>query len=112
GVRSIGELEYACRENRLLSLKGFGGKMQKKVLDSIEFIKTTQGRRHWVDAQKIYKEILDALKNVVGQENKIEGVGAFRRRAEVIENLDFLIEMRPGEDELKLKQKVQKSVTK
>jgi DNA polymerase (family 10) len=29
-IKSIGELEYACKENRLVELKGFGEKTQKK----------------------------------------------------------------------------------
>ncbi len=33
---SVGELAYACRENRLLNLKGFGEKAQANVLKSIE----------------------------------------------------------------------------
>ena len=30
GVTSLGELEYACRENRLLELPGFGAATQQK----------------------------------------------------------------------------------
>ena len=32
GVDTVGELEYACQENRLLSLEGFGLKTQEKVI--------------------------------------------------------------------------------
>ncbi len=35
GIESLGELEYACRENRLVSLSGFGPKTQEKVLGEI-----------------------------------------------------------------------------
>ena len=37
GVTSLGELEYACTENRLSSLKGFGEKTQTKVLEGVRF---------------------------------------------------------------------------
>src|SRR5262245_44086313 len=32
GIKSVGELEYACNENRLLKLKGFGEKSQARIL--------------------------------------------------------------------------------
>ena len=37
GLLSIGELEYACRENRLVELPGFGVKTQAKLIDAIHF---------------------------------------------------------------------------
>src|SRR5436309_12450889 len=35
GVSTVGELEYACKENRLLKLDGFGEKSQEKILKGI-----------------------------------------------------------------------------
>ena len=32
GIKSIGELEYACHENRLITLPGFGKKSQENIL--------------------------------------------------------------------------------
>src|SRR5256885_4239880 len=43
GVESIGELLYACEENRLLMYKGFGAKTQDTVRESIEFYQRSQG---------------------------------------------------------------------
>ena len=37
GVSSLGELEYACLENRLVTLPGFGPKTQEKVLSGVRF---------------------------------------------------------------------------
>jgi DNA polymerase (family 10) len=39
GVQSLGELEYACMENRLAQLPGFGAKTQAKILGAITFLK-------------------------------------------------------------------------
>jgi DNA polymerase (family X) len=39
GISSIGELEYACKENRLALLKGFGEATQEKILKEIERFK-------------------------------------------------------------------------
>ena len=38
-VTSVGELEYACRENRLRDLEGFGEKSQQNILAAIELRK-------------------------------------------------------------------------
>lgn len=43
-ISSLGELEYACRENRLLALEGFGVKTQENILKGIEHVKRFQGR--------------------------------------------------------------------
>jgi DNA polymerase (family 10) len=43
-TKTIGELEYACSENRLVELEGFGQKTQEKILQGIQQIKKYQGR--------------------------------------------------------------------
>jgi DNA polymerase (family 10) len=45
GIETLGELEYACRENRLAELKGFGTRTQAKLLEGIESIKRFRERR-------------------------------------------------------------------
>ena len=42
GIESIGELLYACQENRLLKLKGFGQKLQDEVIANIQFLTANQ----------------------------------------------------------------------
>lgn len=44
GIGSISELEYACNENRLVQLKGFGDKTQAKYLASIAELRDNAGR--------------------------------------------------------------------
>jgi len=50
GIESVGELEYACQENRLASFKGFGVKTQEAVLKSIEFIRANSDLFLWAEA--------------------------------------------------------------
>src|SRR5690606_1866436 len=50
GLRSLGELEYACNENRLLELPGFGPKAQAKLLSEIQILKTNRGKQILSDA--------------------------------------------------------------
>ena len=61
GVQSIGELEYACRENRLLELPGFGAKTQTKILAGIESLRRFQGRFLISDALPVAEAIADRL---------------------------------------------------
>ena len=42
-ITDLGELLYACNENRLAQVKGFGVKTQAAVQDSIEFILKNKG---------------------------------------------------------------------
>lgn len=51
GIESIGELLYACNENRLLLYKGFGEKTQKNVADAIEFFMRNQGHFLYADVE-------------------------------------------------------------
>jgi DNA polymerase (family 10) len=43
GDQNLGELLYACNENRLTRYKGFGEKTQEKIRESIEFYMSTLG---------------------------------------------------------------------
>ncbi len=44
GIASIGELAYACNENRLVDLPGFGEKTQKNILAGIKLLEKHSGR--------------------------------------------------------------------
>ena len=44
GIETVGELEYACRENRLRDLDGFGEASQRKILDGIDRLRRHAGR--------------------------------------------------------------------
>ena len=41
GIKSIEELEKACEDNKLLELKGFGSKLQEKIINSIQHKKAS-----------------------------------------------------------------------
>ncbi len=56
-VTSVGELEYACRENRLLGLSGFGAASQQRLLEAVRFHQSSRERRlvhqAWDAAQEL-----------------------------------------------------------
>jgi DNA polymerase (family 10) len=89
-ITSVRELEYACKENRLLKIKGFGPKLQDKILESIRFQQSTAGQAR-LDQVLAYAE---ALAGVMAKKLKtrVELTGAVRRRREVLESIDLLIE--------------------
>ena len=90
GITSVGELEYACNENRLLILKGFGEKSQRNILKSIEVFKLREKNLHFPEALAVSKKLLTNL-----SENteilKIAYTGALRRKCEVIDRLEFVV---------------------
>lgn len=90
-IESIGELLYACQENRLKLFKGFGEKTQQNVADSIEFYLKSKGSFLYsqvVDAAQLIQTFLQKL----FPQNRMEITGAFKRQLEVINELEFVIE--------------------
>lgn len=95
GISSIGELEYACRENRLASLEGFGEKSQANILKAIEFKKTTQESRLYSEALEIAEELVTHAKKS-GLFSHIDIAGSLRRGKNVFTDIDILLVPRKG----------------
>ncbi|HHW07069.1 MAG TPA: DNA polymerase/3'-5' exonuclease PolX [Clostridia bacterium] len=89
GITSIGELEYACKENRLITLKGFGAKTQEKLLAGIEYLKRFQGHYRLDEAWSQAVEMLDELKNHAGVV-EAEIAGSIRRAGEIVKDVDLV----------------------
>ncbi|MFM7728651.1 MAG: helix-hairpin-helix domain-containing protein, partial [Flavobacteriales bacterium] len=51
GIESVGELLYACNENRLVELKGFGAKTQEQVRQAIEYNISNEGKFHYATVE-------------------------------------------------------------
>lgn len=98
GITNAGELEYACKENRLVTLFGFGEKTQKKILKGIEFIKMHKGEFLYGDIFGISEVISDRFKTIIKPEF-VEICGSIRRKREVVKNVDILV---CGEDRERL----------
>ena len=89
GVASVGELEYACRENRLLALEGFGVKSQEKILKTIEFRKLFRGLFLYSEAEAIAAEVLAELEGT-GLFRDLHRAGSLRRGKRVLKDIDIL----------------------
>ncbi|HYE84142.1 MAG TPA: DNA polymerase/3'-5' exonuclease PolX [Clostridia bacterium] len=89
GVRSIGELEYACLENRLLSLEGFGEKTQENILKGINHMKMYKGQHLFGEVYQEAMEVKDMLL-AVPYVQECEVGGSLRRRKEVVKDIDLV----------------------
>jgi DNA polymerase (family X) len=89
GVSSVGELEYACNENRLLTLSGFGAKTQDKVLQGIAFYKKSREWTLYCDAIDVAERQRDVVRSLAGVE-RAELAGELRRHCEVVRRIDLV----------------------
>ncbi|MEO6831350.1 MAG: helix-hairpin-helix domain-containing protein [Chitinophagaceae bacterium] len=89
GVETVGELEYACNENRLVALKGFGAKTQQGILDSIAFFRASLGFHLWGQVEAAAKNALESLRKTFPK-NRFEFNGDFRRQMPVVEGIEIL----------------------
>jgi len=89
-IESIGELLYACNENRLLLYKGFGEKTQQNVQEAIEFYMQNQGSFLYAEVEAIFPAIESYLVKCFGAD-KVKVTGAFRRQQLTIDEVEFII---------------------
>lgn len=89
GITTIGELKYACEENRLKKLSGFGEKTQQKVLEGIENLNKYNNQFHYPFAKAIADMIITALKES-GHVIRISEGGSLRRKKETVKDIDIL----------------------
>lgn len=89
-IESIGELLYACNENRLKDAKGFGIKSQESIKNTIEFMLENKGWLLYAKAEIIAQELYNLLDKSVAPTGRLEYTGDFRRKAETLCSIDFL----------------------
>src|SRR6478735_1907824 len=87
GIESIGELLYACNENRLTLFKGFGEKTQKNVQEAIEFYLQHQGSFLYAQIDEVYPQIKNYLEKLFGADY-VKPTGAFLRQYPTIDELE------------------------
>jgi DNA polymerase (family 10) len=94
-IESLGELLYACNENRLTLFKGFGEKTQKNIQEAIEFYFLNQGHFLYAQLDEIFPQIDNYLKKLFSPE-KVGITGKYRRQELTIEELEFVV-LEPNE---------------
>jgi DNA polymerase (family 10) len=96
GIATVGELEYACHENRLVGLEGFGARSQEKILEGIAYLKKSQGQFHVDFALREGSALLEQVRRFKGVA-RAELAGSLRRYKETVKDIDFVAASdRPG----------------
>jgi len=90
GISSLGELEYACQENRLRDLDGFGAASQEKILAGIERLRKNAGRFLQPVVQAEAERLLALVQAVPGV-LRAEIGGSVRRRRETSKDIDLVV---------------------
>ncbi|MFQ5877522.1 MAG: DNA polymerase/3'-5' exonuclease PolX [Acidobacteriota bacterium] len=95
-VSSLGELEYACHENRVSRLEGFGARSQEKILEGIRRVKAYRGRFLLGEALGQAEEI-EAAVGPLPDVRRTCAAGALRRRVETVQEI-VLVAASPAPD--------------
>jgi DNA polymerase (family X) len=90
GITNLGELEYACKENRLVNLPRFGEKTQQKIMKGIEFLKRHRGEFLFGEIYPVAMRMKQSLQEAVPM-CLVEVCGSIRRRKEIVKDIDILV---------------------
>ncbi|MBC7566992.1 MAG: DNA polymerase/3'-5' exonuclease PolX [Pedobacter sp.] len=94
GIENIGELYYACNENRLIEAKGFGLKTQDEIRKLIEFKMAAEGKFLYAQAEPLVNRLFEDLSvwlNKFHQEPLLGVAGEYRRCLEVIDEVVLVL---------------------
>ena len=89
GIKSVDELEAACKAGKVAKLEGFGEKTQAKILEGIAFRRMYASRPLRVEALSVAEPMLESLRqhpDVI----RCSIAGSLRRNKEIIGDIDFL----------------------
>jgi len=95
-IENIGELLYACNENRLIEAKGFGLKTQEEIRKVLEFRMASNGSFLYAQVEPEAEELINQIKAFMPGA-LIEFSGQYRRRNDVINELSIVIGTRDAE---------------
>lgn len=90
-LESVGELLYACNENRLITLKGFGEKTQTAIKQSIEFKLSNNNKFHFASLEKPVNNIVEFI---LEQQSDLQMavIGQLARKCEIIDKIEILVD--------------------
>ena len=99
GIETAGELLYACKENRLVDLKGFGSKTQESLQKQLEYFLASKGKFLYAQLDDLSQSILDVLyENYPDDLHDL--VGEMRQTQSIVHFIEILTSAEDGEDEL------------
>lgn len=90
GITTIGELLYACNENRLVELKGFGEKTQEQIKEAIQFLLLHSGQHLYASVELLMLDIKQWLVSKFPSA-LISETGALLRKDLLLDKLEFVV---------------------
>ena len=96
GIETLGELEYACHENRLITAKGFGAKTQENVLQNLLYFKQNLGFHLWAEVEEFANSMCNNLQASFPA-NKFALSGDYRRQVETLEEIAIVTDVQETE---------------
>lgn len=95
GIESLGELLYACNENRLLLYKGFGEKTQESVKQSIQFFLLNKGHFLYAEIEAFAQQALALLQEQFPADRS-SLTGEVIRQSNIVTKLEILTTVPEG----------------
>ncbi len=89
-IETVGELLYACNENRLSQFKGFGLKTQEAIKQKIEYYFQSQGKFRYGTIIDIAEELLADIRHIYTG-TPVELTGDIRRKCNTLDKIEILI---------------------
>jgi DNA polymerase (family 10) len=89
GLKSLADLEAACREQRVRPIKGMGAKTEEKILSGIASLRTTRERTPLYEAREVAAKVVEWLRREGGATEAVP-TGSLRRWKETVRDLDVL----------------------
>ena len=89
GIDNLHELELACMNGSVAKVKGFGGSTQQKILDSLAFLRSQEGKLRMDKALYVASQIVEQLESHF---ETVEIAGEIRRKSEIVETIKIIVE--------------------
>lgn len=89
-VETLGELLYACNENRLIQLNGFGEKTQLDLKNKIEYFLKSRDKFRYATLEADALALIEKVKKILPNVD-ISLIGEMRRRLPIVQKIEILI---------------------
>lgn len=89
-IESIGELLYACNENRLIELNGFGKKTQEDLKNKLEYFLVSKNKFHYASLEKDANTLLEKIQSLL-PDAQVSLVGEMRRACPIVNVIEILV---------------------
>ncbi len=90
GIETVGELLYACLENRLTEYKGFGEKTQNELRRACEYYLAGRGKMHFAQAESHAIAVLEILIDL-WPDYHFELAGDIARHEDVVTQINIVV---------------------